>query len=54
MVEHSAPFKRIYFDIPSELHAIMQAKAKAAGMTNKDYLARLIERDTKGGKAGKK
>lgn len=54
MTEFSSPFKRIYFDVPAEIHAAMVQKAKAAGMTQRDYLAKLIERDARGGKAQKK
>lgn len=54
MTEYTSPFKRVYFDIPNDLHALMQERAKAAGMTNKLYLAKLIERDAKGGKKAKK
>ena len=54
MTNVQSPFKRIYCDMPTHIHELMQQRAKAAGLTNKDYLARLIEKDVKGGKAGKK
>ena len=50
----SSPFKRIYFDVPVDVHDMLVRKAKAAGMTQKAYLARLIDNDAKGGKPGKK
>lgn len=54
VINYSSPFKRIYFDVPNEVHAAMVLKAKAAGLTQKEYLARLIGSNPKGGKAGKK
>lgn len=51
MIQDVLPFKRIYCDIPNEIHAIMQRRSKESGLSNKNYLAKLIQEDAQ--KAGK-
>jgi len=55
MSEQTSPFKRVYFDITHEQHEAMVQQARAAGLTQRAYLAKLIEDATsKGGKKLKK
>lgn len=50
MQEVNSPIKRVYFDLPTEVHALMQKRAKEAGVTQRAFLCALIEAGVKGGK----
>lgn len=55
MSDFPSPFKRVYFDITHEQHAQMVENARAAKMSQRGYLAKLIQEATgKGGKKSKK
>lgn len=42
------PFRRVYFDVPHEVYAAMEDRAKAVKMSRKDYLAKLVTDDVTG------
>lgn len=50
----SAPFSRIYVDVPAELHQALKVRAVEAGKPMKVLLAELIEKECSAGSGSKR